>query len=117
VFAAVVKKLVDDAHGNSVAKGWWNKPMTDETVPSKISLMHSELSEALEEFRNGKGPDEIYFNPEKPDKPEGFSVELADTIIRIFDLCGKLNIDIYKAIKIKMAYNATRPHRHGGKVV
>jgi NTP pyrophosphatase (non-canonical NTP hydrolase) len=84
-------------------------------IPEKIALMHSELSEALEEYRNGRSPDQVYYNPDKPDKPEGIPVELADVLIRVFNLCGELGIDIARAVKLKTAYNRTRPFRHGGK--
>lgn len=52
-----------------------------------IALMHSELSEALEAYRNGEEPFYV-----KDGKPEGWAVELHD-------------------------YNMTRLHRHGGKKI
>lgn len=39
--------------------------------------------------------------------------EIADAIIRLMDLCGKRNIDIEKHIELKVAYNITRPYKHG----
>ena len=48
-------------------------------------------------------------------KPEGVASELADTVIRIADMCGALGIDLEAAIVAKVAYNAGRPYRHGGK--
>lgn len=80
-----------------------------------IALMHSELSEALEEFRNGRKIDETYYNPDKPTKPEGVPAELADVVIRILGFCERNEIDLGKAILEKMAYNESRPFRHGGK--
>lgn len=102
--------------------GWWDDVAVGEECPSlqpttdqvlaKIALMHSELSEAVEEIRRGHVA--IYF----PDgsKPEGAAIELADTVIRIMDLCGALGIDLQHAIEVKMGYNQTRSHRHGGKL-
>jgi NTP pyrophosphatase (non-canonical NTP hydrolase) len=46
---------------------------------------------------------------------EGFPVELADVIIRVLDLCGKFGIDLRAAVAMKMAYNESRPYRHGGR--
>lgn len=90
---------------------------TDATVGEDIALMHSELSEALEEYRAGRKPDETYFNPDKPAKPEGMPAELADVVIRVMHFCGKHGINLGKAVLEKMAYNESRPYKHGGKVL
>lgn len=84
-----------------------------DTIASHLMLMVSEFAEALEEIRDGHAPDEVYYNPEKPDKPEGFPIELADAIIRIADTSEWLGIDLDQAVRIKEQYNATRPYKHG----
>ncbi len=50
-------------------------------------------------------------------KPEGIPIELANLLIRIFDTCGTYGINLSEALRMKMAYNKTRPYRHGGKVI
>ena len=50
-------------------------------------------------------------------KPEGFGIEVVDTFIRLFDLAGFLGLDLDDLYQKKMAYNETRTHRHGDKVV
>ncbi len=50
-------------------------------------------------------------------KPEGEAVELADALIRIADLAGSRGWDMEAIIRAKLAYNATRGHRHGGKTI
>ena len=94
------------------ANGW-----TDHTLAESLLLIHSEVSEATEEMRNGKGTTETYYNPEKPGKPEGIPSELADIVIRVFHLCGKEGIDLDSIVEEKLAYNATRGYKHGGKVI
>jgi len=103
--------LRDEAYQTAVSKGWYEKPRS---VGDAISLMHSELSEALEDYRS-KGHVESW--KEENGKPAGVPSELADVLIRVFDFCGSHNIDIAQAVKEKMAFNQTRPHRHGGKVL
>ena len=100
------------AHAMAKAKGFWE---TDRNVGELLALMHSEISEALEEYRAGRPLTAIRLDP-TTGKPEGFPIELADLLIRVFDLAGKFGINLPEAIKMKMSYNATRPHRHGGKL-
>jgi len=107
-----IKGLVARSHLLAVKKGWWPTGQ-DFSIPEKLALIHSEISEALEEVRNHNLEHEIRFSPNG--KPEGFAIELADAVIRIADLCGKLGIDLENAIEVKHQYNETRPHRHGGK--
>lgn len=107
-----INNAVNASYKNAKDHGWHDEPRS---VGDLICLMHSELSEALEEYRNGHGPQEIYYNEQKPSKPEGIPIELADCVIRIFDFCGLYDIDLEQALRIKMEYNATRPFRHGGK--
>ncbi len=109
-------EIIREAHENAVDKGWWGEDgRADKPFGELIALMHSELSEALEEYRNGRGLHEIYES--EGGKPEGVPVELADVVIRIADFCGRHGIDLSWAVRSKMAYNKTRPYRHGGKVV
>lgn len=106
-----IKELQSESHRIAVQKGWWGDK--DRNVPEQIALMHSELSEALEEYRNGKPLDEVYYREDG--KPEGFGVELCDVLIRCADTAERYGINLTEMLKIKMAYNETRPHRHGGK--
>jgi len=115
-----INNLVKDAHEAAVDKGFYK---ADRNIGELLMLVVSELGEALEAHRCGRmcGDDiQLFyhaFNTDNKDYENNirgtFEEEIADTFIRLADLCGYLNIDIEKHIKAKMAYNKTRPEKHG----
>ena len=107
-----LREIMEDAWQNSHAKGWYDKPRS---FGDEIALMHSELSEALEAYRDGYLFDTI--PTDDKGKPLGIASELADTVIRIAEVCRERGIPLEQAIKQKLAYNRTRPHRHGEKIL
>lgn len=126
-----LNEMAKEIHAVAAAHGWHEK---ERTFGEIIALCHSELSEALEEYRNDKCM--IYRQcPTScqhietciidinngvgscPVKPAGIAIELADCIIRILEYCADVGVDIERAIALKHEYNKTRPHRHGGKLI
>lgn len=102
-------------HGQARENGWWTDMTTGQTLTSagypKISpaknvgellcLVHSEVSEAMEGHRK------LLMDDKLPNRTM-LEVELADAVIRIFDMSGGLGLDLAGAIAEKLAYNATR---------
>jgi NTP pyrophosphatase (non-canonical NTP hydrolase) len=110
-----IANLIAEAHHIAVEHGWWSKPRT---FGDFLALAHSELSEGLEEYRDGHALTEVYYpatGEKDVGKPEGIPIEFADVIIRIADFCGQHDIDLENALEAKLAYNRGRPMRHGGK--
>lgn len=106
-FARFFNAKCKEAHGEAVAHGWYDGGERNDG--EVIALMHCELSEALQALREGNPPDKHC--PEY----SSLEIELADAIIRIMDYAGAKGMDIGGAIEAKMAYNTTRPYKHGRK--
>lgn len=108
-----IGELVRISHEMAKLKGWWEN--MDRNVPEQLALMHSEISEALEEFRAGNGMTEVHYGPGNPPKPEGFGIEIADLFVRAADTCGRYGIDLEACLRTKMLFNLTRPWRHNDR--
>lgn len=97
--------LAKEIYDNAVSKGFYED---NPNTATRIALMHSELSEALEADRKD-------LMSEKLPGRTGVEEEYADCIIRILDDSANKGFDIHGAVLEKMAYNLTRPYKHGGK--
>ena len=92
-------------HTQCVHAGWYTDLATGE--PKKrnfgevLSLMHSELSEALEGYRKG------LMDTHLPNR-EMVEVELADCSIRILDTAEAEGLDVAGALQEKFVYNQHR---------
>ncbi len=133
----MLNELAKEIHATAVEHGWWNQ---DPSFGEVVALCHSELSEALEEYRAYRPmvwyaciecdsykpcqPVDIYdctmagqeqTCAYRSTKPEGIAVEMADCLIRILDWAAHEGVDMDTIVREKMDYNKTRPYRHGGK--
>lgn len=106
-----IKELVRRSHALANEKGFWSE---EPNFPEKLALIHSEISEILEEYRAKRDYNDIYHTDSG--SPKGIPTEIADVVIRIADLCGYYNIDLEAALELKHNFNKTRPYKHGKKI-
>lgn len=105
-----LNELCQAAHHNAIMKGFYDNVVTNNSeILAKLMLVVSECAEACEDVRSGN----MELKIDEQGKPVGLPSELADIAIRLFDLCGWLDIDLSAAIATKMKYNATRGYKHG----
>jgi len=92
------QSLAIEINENAKNHGWWDG---ERPIPELLCLIHSEVSEALEAYRNRDN--------------ENLAEELADIVIRVFDMSVGLGINIQEEVVKKHTFNLTRPYRHNDK--
>src|SRR3972149_8818568 len=98
-----LNNLADKIHDNAVAKGFWQ---AERRFPEYLTLMHSELSEAYEAWRDG-------LPAVSPEGQDGWAIELIDCIIVILDVLAAHNVPIEALMHKKLALNKDRIYKHG----
>ena len=91
-----MNEWADICHGIAREKGFWDQ---ERNTGEALMLVVTELAEAMEAYRT--------------QNDENFREEIADTFIRLLDLCGGFKIDIEQEIVKKSLKNKQRPYKHG----
>lgn len=105
-FILNISKMSDYIHRWAVGKGFWEQG-DKRNEAELIMLMVTELAEACEGIRQGNNPSEHISEFSAAEE------EFADTVIRIMDHCAAKGYRLGEAILAKMAFNETRPYKHG----
>jgi hypothetical protein len=99
-----LNECVKDCHEAAVKGGWWHDTegnKKERNVGELLCLIHSEISEAMEGARKELMDNHLQHK-------SMMEVELADAIIRIFDLAGSKGFNLGQTIYEKLEYNKSR---------
>jgi NTP pyrophosphatase (non-canonical NTP hydrolase) len=91
-----MNEWADICHVIAREKGFWDQ---ERNIGEALMLVVTELAEAMEAYRT--------------QNDANFREEIADTFIRLLDLCGGFKIDIEQEIVKKSLKNKQRPYKHG----
>jgi len=121
-----LNKLAESIYNANKEKGFWAQ---ERNVGETLMLVVTELAEAMEvhrktgDIRIDSASKQMVENVSEDLFPSTFVMlakdtfgdEIADALIRIFDLAGGFGIDLNFHVSQKLRYNATREHKHGKK--
>jgi NTP pyrophosphatase (non-canonical NTP hydrolase) len=96
--AKVIKAMQDEVFEINLANGWYDETRT---FGDDIALLHSEVSEMFEGYRNHDD--------------NNMNEEAADILIRLLDTCKRHGIDLSNEFRKKCIKNKQRGYKHGGK--
>lgn len=105
------------------SKGFWDKPRN---IGEMLMLITSELGEAMEAHRKNRFANKEGFESDinkgvslkeafEKNIKDSFEDELADVLIRVFDMAGGQGVDLDYHVNIKNGYNQQRERLHGKK--
>ena len=111
------KKLFEEIHENAVNKGFWNFNILNDAGTVQVFLgLKTKQRDLFDKFE--KCPTFLALIHYRNNDLPNFKEEIADIVIRVFDLCAGIGMDwneLKKIIIDKHEFNKLRPPMHGKK--
>lgn len=113
----ILNNLAEEFMSTAKSKGFYSG--AEYNLSDDVASMHAEVSELYEAYKRGKMEQPCDKSADMLSKLGQTLTcqeeEAADLIIKALCIAKALNIDIVKSVRLKNAYNKTRPYRHGKK--
>lgn len=115
-YGEMLDDLAEEIADISEFNGFWTPDKIGDVgiIPTKLALIHDEVSEALQVHREQyDDSDEDVATVMTQLQEEDFTEELADIIIRVLDVAGYYDLEIGLAVTSKIEKNRGRTYKHG----
>jgi hypothetical protein len=107
-----LSEIQEQAFKTACAKGWHDRPLREgpcvyhDRVLRSHALMHREVTEAADAYEEG-----VLFYDDGETKPEGFTVELADVVLRVCDTTRALELTLPQRADLRAIVSVQAPER------
>lgn len=97
-----IKEWINKCHAAAIENGDWENG--DKSFSEICANLHLHVSRAFEIYKYGYGIAEIEPSLEN-NMPDGVPIRIAGLLKTVFDFCGKYNVDVEKALELRINYD------------